>query len=108
MSMKQEGAPQAPQASQPRFPARKLGMALAIAALADGLSVFLTLAPPVQWAIDLTTAVLLFIVLGWQWVLLPGLILEAIPVVGVFPLWILVVGAVSAWGTARPRSPSGR
>ena len=78
-------------------------MALAVAALADGLSVFLALTPPVQWAIDLATAILLFVVLGWQWILLPGLIMEAIPGLYIFPFWVLVVGAVAIWGTARPK-----
>ena len=78
-------------------------MAFIIAALADGLSVFLTLTPPVQWALDLATAILLFIVLGRQWILLPGLVMEAIPGLYVFPFWVLVVGAVAVWGTARPK-----
>ncbi len=36
------------------------------------------------------------------WLLLPGLIMEAIPGVGALPFWVLVVGAVAVWGTARP------
>jgi len=87
----------------PRFSRKKLILAFTIAALADGLSIFLTLTPPVQWAIDLVTAVLLFVMLGWQWILLPGLIMEAIPGLYVFPFWVLVVGAVAMWGTARPK-----
>jgi hypothetical protein len=86
-----------------RFSRGRLFLAFAIAALADGLSVFLTLTPPVQWAVDLVTAILLFVVLGWQWILLPGLIMEAIPGLYVFPFWVLVVGAVVMWGTARPK-----
>ena len=88
---------------RPRFSKRRLALAFAIAALSDGLAVFLTLIPPVEWAVDLMTAVLLFIVLGRQWILLPGLILEAIPGLYVFPFWVLVVGAVAIWGTARPK-----
>jgi hypothetical protein len=48
-------------------------------------------------------AILLFIVLGRQWILLPGLIMEAIPGINVFPFWVLVVGTVAIWGTARPK-----
>jgi hypothetical protein len=88
---------------RPRFSRRRLAVAFAVAALADVLSGFLALAPPVQWTVDLVTAVLLFVVLGWQWMLLPGLIMEAIPGLYVFPFWVLVVGAVAAWGTARPK-----
>ena len=78
-------------------------MAFAIAVLSDGASLFLTFAPPVQWAVDIVTAVLLFVVLGWQWILLPGLIMEAIPGLSVFPFWVLVVVGVAIWGTARPK-----
>ena len=86
-----------------RFSGRRLVLAFTLAALSDGLSFFLTLTPPVQWAVDLVTAILLFMVLGWQWILLPGLIMEAIPGLYVFPFWVLVVGAVAVWGTARPK-----
>ena len=85
----------------PRFSRNRLALAFTVAALADVLSIFLTLTPPVQWAADLATAILLFIVLGWQWILLPGLIMEAIPGVYVFPFWVLAVGAVAIWGTVR-------
>jgi hypothetical protein len=87
----------------PRFSGRRLALAFVVAALADGLSFFLTFTPPVQWATDLVTAVLLFMVLGRQWILLPGLIMEAIPGLYIFPFWVLVVGAVALWGTVRPK-----
>ena len=93
---------------RPRFSNTRLALAFAIAALADGLSFFLTFTPPVQWAADSVTAILLFVVLGRQWILLPGLIMEAIPGLYVFPFWVLVVGAVAMWGTARPKVKSMR
>ena len=86
-----------------RFSGKRLALAFTVAALGDGLSVFLTLSPPVQWAVDVVIAIVLFVALGWQWILLPGLIMEAIPGLYVFPFWVLVVGAVSVWGTARPK-----
>jgi hypothetical protein len=46
---------------------------------------------------------LLFLVLGRQWLLLPGLVLEAIPGLGVLPFWLLVVAAIVVLGTPRPR-----
>lgn len=70
--------------------------------MADAISVALTVAPPLYWAIDVVTAILLFLILGRQWILLPGLIMEAIPGISFFPFWVLVVGAVAVWGTARP------
>ena len=50
-----------------------------------------------------TTALLLFMVLGRQWLLLPGLVLGAIPGVGALPFWLLVVGAIAVLGTPRPK-----
>ena len=35
--------------------------------------------------------------------LLPGLVMEAIPGVAVFPFWSLVVGTLVVWGTVRPK-----
>jgi hypothetical protein len=86
-----------------RISKKRLGLALAIALIADAVGAFVTLAPPLVWTLDVLTALLLFAVLGWQWLLLPGLVLEAIPGVSVAPLWLLVVVAVAVWGTARPK-----
>ena len=90
--------------SRPRFAGRTLVAAFAIAALADGVSVFLTVSPPVQVVADLLAGILLFAVLGWHWALLPGLVMEAIPGLAVFPFWILVVAAVAAGGHAKGRA----
>jgi len=86
-----------------RFTKRQIILAIAIAAASDLLCAFVIFAPPLVWTADVVTAVLLFAVLGWQWLLLPGLILEAIPGLGVIPFWLLVVGAILVWGTARPK-----
>ncbi len=85
------------------FSNKRLGLAFAIAAIADVLGPFVTSVPPLDWAVDLLTAILLFIVLGWNWLLLPGIILEAIPGVSIMPFWVLVVVAIAVWGTARPK-----
>ena len=71
--------------------------------LSDVIGAFTSLAPPVGWAVDVVTAMVLFVVLGWQWLLLPGLVLEAIPGVGIVPFWLLVVGAIAVLGTPRPK-----
>jgi hypothetical protein len=69
----------------------KMAIAFGVAAVSDVLSIWLTFAPPFQWTLDLVTAVLLFLILGRRWALLPGLIAEAIPGMGIFPVWVLVV-----------------
>jgi hypothetical protein len=76
----------------------RLAMAFLVAATSDVGSFWTELVPPVQWAVDLVTALLLFMVLGWRWALLPGFVAEAIPGVAAFPVWTLVVAAVALWG----------
>jgi hypothetical protein len=78
-----------------KFSKKRLALAFAIAGISDAL-------PPIVWVVDLGTALLLFMVLGRQWLLLPGLALEAIPGLGVLPFWLLVVGAIAVLGTPRP------
>jgi hypothetical protein len=86
-----------------RFSKTQIVLAVVIAAASDGLCAFVVFAPPLVWTADVVTALLLFAVLGRQWLLLPGLILEAIPGLGVIPFWLLVVAAILIWGTARPK-----
>jgi hypothetical protein len=86
-----------------KFSKKQLAIAFAIAAISDSIGAFASPLPPTVWVVDLGTALLLFMVLGWQWLLLPGLALEAIPGVGVFPLWLLVVAAIAVLGTPRPK-----
>jgi hypothetical protein len=76
----------------------RLALAFLVAAASDAVSYGTAFVPPVQWLVDLVTALLLFVLLGWRWALLPGLVAEAIPGVAVFPVWILVVASVALWG----------
>ena len=73
---------------------KRLVLALGVAAVSDAISFVVTLIAPVQWAVDAATAGCLFLILGRRWALLPGLAAEAIPGLGVFPVWILVVLAI--------------
>jgi hypothetical protein len=85
-------------------PSRKRqAIAFLIAAVSDFLSFWMVLAPPMQWLIDLATALLLFLVLGRRWAILPGLIAEAIPGMGVFPVWVLVVLSIIVYDDIRGR-----
>jgi hypothetical protein len=69
----------------------QMAAAFGIAAVSDVLSMWVTFAPPIEWALDVATAFALFLILGRRWALLPGLIAEAIPGMGIFPVWVLVV-----------------
>lgn len=92
----------APPRPEPPAPAghrrNRLIVALVVAGLSDSLSAWLQFTPPLQWGLDLITAGLLFILLGRQWLILPGLIAEAIPGLAVFPFWVLVVASIAVWG----------
>lgn len=66
-------------------------LAFGVAAVSDVLSIALTFAPPVEWALDLATAAALFFILGRRGPLLIGLVTEAIPGMGIYPVWVLVV-----------------
>jgi hypothetical protein len=85
-------------------PSRKRqAVAFLVAAVSDFLSFWTVLAPPLQWVIDLVTASLLFLILGRRWALLPGLVAEAIPGLGVFPVWILVVLSLIVYDDIKTR-----
>jgi hypothetical protein len=99
--------PEGEQPPRPRLSRNRLLAAFAVAVVSDALSIAFTLTPPLEWATDLATALVLFAILGWQWVLLPGLIMEAIPGLYVFPFWTLAVAAVAVWGTVRPGGTGG-
>ncbi len=86
-----------------KFSKKLLALAFVIAGVSDAIGAFVTPLPPFGWVTDIVTALLLFLVLGRQWLLLPGLALEAIPGLGILPFWLLVVGAIAVLGTPRPR-----
>ena len=99
---KQPTSAGAPTSKILKFSKKRLALAFAIAGVSDAIGAFAAPLPPIVWVVDLGTALLLFMVLGRQWLLLPGLALEAIPGLGVLPFWLLVVGAIAVLGTPRP------
>lgn len=81
----------------------KLGIAFAVAAISDVIAIWAEFVPPAQWALDAGTALVLFLILGRRWALLPGLIAEAIPGMGIFPVWVLVVASIALYdGIKKP------
>ena len=87
-----------------RRPSRKRqAAAFLIAAVSDVISMWTELVPPLQWAVDLGTALLLFLILGRRWAILPGLVAEAIPGMGVFPVWVLVVLSIILYDDIKGR-----
>jgi len=86
-----------PAGPSPSITAARLSLAMVVALLSDAVSLFSSFVPPVQIAVDLFTAVLLTVILGGRrWaLLLPALVLEAIPLVSVAPLWVVTVGGIA-------------
>ena len=74
---KQASSAETPFLNTLKFSKKRLALAFAIAGISDAIGVFTTPLPPIGWVADLATALLLFMVLGRQWLLLPGLALEA-------------------------------
>ncbi len=83
-------------AAHPPISKLRFTLAFIIAITSDAASVAAQVAPPVQWVIDGVTALLLFLILGRRWQILPALIAEAVPALGALPFWVLVVLAVLA------------
>jgi hypothetical protein len=103
-SAPEKRAPETSTSAPLKFKASQLTLAFVVAGVSDVVGALASPAPPIVWAVDIVTAALLFVVLGWQWLLLPGLILEAIPGVEVLPFWLLVVGGIAVVGTPRPKT----
>ena len=78
-------------ASRWRYSKGRIFLALGVAAVSDAVSFFTEVVPPAQIAIDITTAIVLFVIFGRRWAILPGLVAEAIPGLGIFPIWLAVV-----------------
>jgi hypothetical protein len=92
----------APAAPFKRHSGTQIALAFGVAAVSDVLS-WVALLPPLDWVLDAVTALALFMILGKRWALLPGLAAEAIPGMGVFPVWVLVVASILVYdGIKKP------
>jgi hypothetical protein len=94
-------SPALPQVKRPSW--KLLALALILAGVSDVFSFVFVLLLPVQWALDLTTAFLLFLIFGRRRAILPALIAEAIPGMGIFPVWILVVISIILYDDIKRR-----
>lgn len=86
-----------------RFALWRTCTALALAGLVDVLNLLFALIPPVYIAIDVVAAAAIWFVLGRPRLLMGVLLLEAVPGVGVVPLWTLVVGLIIVTGSIPAR-----
>jgi len=100
-----------PQATSPevspvahRVSRKRMAVAFAVAAASDVAGFWADFVPPIQWALDFGTAFSLFLLLGRRWALLPGLVAEAIPGMGIFPVWVLVVLSLAVYDDIKLRA----
>jgi DNA-binding transcriptional LysR family regulator len=105
LAKRQPAGPSAPAGRPSKL---SLAFAFLVAAVSDVVSYGTAFVPPMQWTVDLVTALLLFVLLGRRWAILPGLVAEAIPGVAVFPVWMLVVVSVALWGEIKRSGPLSR
>ncbi|MFN7431188.1 MAG: hypothetical protein ACK5TP_11490 [bacterium] len=70
--------------------------ALLVAGVSDVLGFGMVFLPPVQWVLDVATALVLFAVLGFRWPLLIALGIEVVPMLELFPAWTLFVVAMAS------------
>jgi hypothetical protein len=84
---------------------RRWFLALAIAGVSDVVSIFAELIAPLQWGVDVATALLLFAVVGPRWQLLPALLVEAVPGLAIFPSWLIAVAVLLRRGDPSRPSP---
>jgi hypothetical protein len=73
-------------------------LAIAVGVIADGLQLLLG---PLGWvfadaAIDVVAMILVSWLIGFHWLFLPTVVLEAVPVIDAFPTWTACVIAVIA------------
>jgi hypothetical protein len=94
-------SPALPQVKRPSW--KLLALAIVVAGVSDVLSFVFVLLLPVQWVLDLTTAFLLFLIFGRRRAILPALVAEAIPGMGIFPVWILVVISIILYDDIKRR-----
>ena len=74
-----------------------MGLAVVSDAASFGLEAFgLGLGMVLQVGVDLATAALLILILGFRWTLAVPLVVEAIPGLALFPTWTLAVAAYAA------------
>ena len=59
-----------PSSNTLKFSKKRLVLAFVIAGISDATGALVTPLPPIGWVADLATALLLFLVLGRQWLLL--------------------------------------
>jgi len=99
-----------------RFPIWRVIVAFALAIVVDAVNVVFALIPPVYITVDVVAAVTIWFVLGRPALLVGVLLVEAVPGIGVIPLWTVVVGLIvftgsipsRGMGDVENRGPAGR
>ncbi len=78
-------------------------LAFLIAVVADIILAIATPFEAIELPLDILTALLLCLTVGFNWIFLPSLLVEAVPGLEVFPTWTLVVLALGGIKFARKK-----
>jgi hypothetical protein len=46
---------------------------------------------------DVVVALVLIVILGFNWMIIPALLIECVPGLGLFPSWVMAVLAITGW-----------
>ena len=85
----------------PNIPIWRFVLAFLIAVVADIVLILAAPFEPILLSLDIFTALLLCATLGFNWIFVPTLLVEAVPGLEVFPTWTLVVLALCGIKLAR-------
>lgn len=50
---------------------------------------------------DVFVAIILIVILGFNWMIIPALLVECVPGLGVFPTWAMAIMAIAGWKTIK-------
>lgn len=79
----------------------RLALAFCVAAAADAVFAFPTLLEGFEVLGDVFVAVVLCAILGFNWIIVPALLAEAVPGLDVFPSWTVAVIAIAGVRTMK-------
>ena len=91
-------------ADDPRSPLRGIAtwrfvLAFCVALAADTVGIYFGEIFAVVF--DVAVAIVLIAILGFNWIIIPALLVEAVPGLGLFPTWVLAVLAMAGWNTMK-------
>jgi len=83
--------------SSPNIAGWRFVLAFIVALAADTIGI--PFGESLNIVFDVIIAIILIAILGFNWMLIPALLVECVPGLGVFPTWVMAVLAIAGWKT---------